>query len=210
MRIALDRFVLKVDEARRNKNKEENQRDHDVIVQAPPLIRPKNVSADCAPDRAHGRDGAFKHRRGCFRSLPVYLGIHGISNRPSRAGVGRDGCRFMRSLSSAKSLPESLRKLLPRYGRCPCKAPAPPECARCRRLADSSPEWQPMCDLQLMRCHSMYAGIQSCSCPRDGSEYSPAAPEKFRSSSRKKSRGIDFVPAARLQCHKSWPKRIPY
>src|SRR6266404_6936059 len=88
MRIALDRFVLKVDEARRNKNKEENQRDHDVIVQAAPLIRPKNVSADCAPDRAHWRDGAFKRRRDCFRSLPVYLGIHGMANRPSRAGLG--------------------------------------------------------------------------------------------------------------------------
>src|SRR6266404_5994020 len=88
MRIALDRFVLKVDEARRNKNKEENQRDHDVIVQAAPLIRPKNVSADCAPDRAHWRDGAFKSRRGYLRLLQVYLGIHGMANRPSRAGLG--------------------------------------------------------------------------------------------------------------------------
>src|ERR1700675_5115258 len=37
MRIALDRFVLKVDKVRRNKNKEEYQRDHDVVVQAAPL-----------------------------------------------------------------------------------------------------------------------------------------------------------------------------
>src|SRR5208283_6027499 len=58
-----------------------NQRDHDVVVQAAPLIRPKNVSADCAPDHAHGRDGAFSRRRGCFGLLPVYLGIHGIANR---------------------------------------------------------------------------------------------------------------------------------
>src|SRR6266403_4058683 len=210
MRIALHRFVLKVDEAWRNKNKEENQRDHDVIVQAAPLIRPKNVPADCAPDRAHWRDGAFKRRRGCFRLLQVYLGIHGMANRPSRAGLGRDRCRIMRSLSSAKSLPESLRKLRPRYGRCPCQAAAPPECARCRRLADSSPEWQPTYDRQPMRCRSRCAGIPSCSCPRGGTGYSPAVPEKLRSSSTKKSRGIDFVPAARLQCHKSWPKRIPY
>src|SRR5437879_2422145 len=209
MRIALHRFVLKVDEARRNKNKEENQRDHDVIVQAAPLIRPKNVSADCAPDRAHWRDGGFERRRGCFGSLPVYLGIHEISNGASRAGWGRDRCWFMRSLSSAKSLPECLRKPRPRYGRYPCKAAAPPECTRCRRLVDSSPESPPMYDLQLMRCRSRCAGIPSCSCPRDGSEYSPAAPEKFRSSSRKKSRGKDSAPAARLQCHKSWPKRIP-
>src|SRR6202011_4643093 len=144
MRNALDWFVLKVDEVRRNKNKEENQRDHDVVVQAAPLIRPKNVSADCAPDRAHWRDGAFERRRGCFRSLPVYLGIHGMANPASRAGLGRGRRRFMRSLSSTKSLPESLRELRPRYGPSPCKAAAPPEYARCRRLADSSPEWQPM------------------------------------------------------------------
>src|SRR6267143_2454437 len=210
MRIALDRFVLKVDEVRRNKNKQENQRDHDVIVQAAPLIRPKNVSADCAPDRAHGRDGAFKRRRGCFRLLQVYLGIHGMANPASRAGVGRDRRRFMRSLSSTESLPQSLRELRPGCGRCPYKAAAPPECARCRRLADSFPGWQTMYDLQLMRCHSMCAGIQSCSSPRDGSGYLRAVPGKSRSSSTKKSRGIDFVPAARLQCHKSWPKRIPY
>src|ERR1700694_4852494 len=110
MRIARDLFVLKVDKVRRNKNKEENQRDHDVIVQAAPLIRPKNVSADCAPDRAHWRDGAFERRRGCFRTLPVYLGIHGMANRSSRAGSRRDRTRFMRSLSSTESLPESLRE----------------------------------------------------------------------------------------------------
>src|SRR5437879_1806247 len=117
MRIALDRFVLKVDEAWRNKNKEENQRDHDVIVQAAPLIRPKNVSADCAPDRAHGRDGAFKRRRGYLRLLQVYLGIHGMANRPSRAGLGHDRCRFMRSLSSATCLPEPFCHLGSRYCR---------------------------------------------------------------------------------------------
>src|SRR5882762_5526403 len=199
MRIALNRFVLKVDEARRNKNKQENQRDHDVIVQAAPLIRPKNVSADCAPDRAHGRDGAFERRRGCFGSLPVYLGIHEISNGASRAGLGRDHRRFMRSLSSTKSFPECRLGC----GRCPYKDAAPPERARCRRLVDSSPEWQPRYGLQLTRCRSRYAGIPSCSCPRDGSGYLPAVPEKFRSSSTKKSRGIDSVPAARLQCHKS-------
>src|SRR6266851_9055447 len=87
MRITLDRFVLKVDEVRRNKNKEQNQRDHDVVMQAPPLIRPKNVSADCAPDRAHWRDGAFKRRRG-FGLLPVYLGIHVMANPASSAGSG--------------------------------------------------------------------------------------------------------------------------
>src|SRR5260370_4977483 len=203
MRIALDRFVLKVDNVRRNKNKEENQRDHDVVVQAAPVIRPKNVSADCAPDRAHWRDGAFEGRRGCFRSLPVYLGIHVIANRATRAGLGRDGLKFMRSLSSTKSLPESLRELRPRYGPCPCKAAAPPECARCRRPADSSPERLPMFDRQPMRCRSMCAEIHSCSCPRDDSEYSPAVPEKLRSSSTKKSRGKDSVPPARPQSHKS-------
>src|SRR5437660_4753377 len=124
MRIALDRFVLKVDEVRRNKNKEENQRDHDVIVQAAPLIGPKNVSADCAPDRAHWRDGAFKRRRGYLRLLQVYLGIHAMANPASRAGLALDRCWFMRSLSSTKSLLKSLRKLRPRYGRCPCKAAA--------------------------------------------------------------------------------------
>src|SRR5258708_38733917 len=79
MRIALDWFVLKVDEVRRDKNKKENQRDHDVVVQAAPLVRPENVAANCAPDRAHWGDGAFKRRRGCFRSLPAQLGIHAIS-----------------------------------------------------------------------------------------------------------------------------------
>src|SRR5208282_2946400 len=84
MRIALDRFVFEVDEVRRNKNKEENQRYHNVVMQAAPLIRPKNVSADCAPDRAHGGDGACKRRRS-FRLLPVYVGIHMMANRASRA-----------------------------------------------------------------------------------------------------------------------------
>src|SRR6202158_3097862 len=106
MRIARDGCVLEVDEVRRNKNKEENQRDHDVVVQAAPLIRPKNVSAYCAPDRAHGRDGAFERRRGCFRLLPVYLGIHAMANRASCAGLGRERRKFMRSLSSTESLPE--------------------------------------------------------------------------------------------------------
>src|SRR5260370_12684487 len=108
MRIALDRFVLKVDEARRNKTKEEKQRDHDVIVQAPPLIRPKNVSADCAPDRAHGRDGAFNRRRGYLRFLQVYLGIHGFPTRPTRAVLGRARCRILPSFPSPTSLPPSL------------------------------------------------------------------------------------------------------
>src|SRR5208282_133509 len=88
MRIALDWFVLEVDEVRRNKHKEKNQRDHDVVMQAAPLIRPENISTDCAPDRAHGRDGAFERCRG-FRLLPVYLGIHGISNLRLR-DMGRD------------------------------------------------------------------------------------------------------------------------
>ncbi len=50
MRNVLDRFVFEVDEMRRNKNKEENECDHDVVVQAAPLIRPQNVPSDCAPD----------------------------------------------------------------------------------------------------------------------------------------------------------------
>src|SRR5271157_5505828 len=120
MRIALDRFVLEVDEMRRNKNKEENQGDHDVVVQAAPLVRPKNISADCAPDRAHWRDGAFERRRGYFGLLQVYLGIHGMANRASRAGSRRDGRGFMRSLSL--SFPE----LAPECSRCPCTAAAPP------------------------------------------------------------------------------------
>src|SRR5258708_36581875 len=57
MRIALDWFVLKVDEVRRDKNKKENQRDHDVVVQAAPVVRQENVAANCAPDRAHWGDG---------------------------------------------------------------------------------------------------------------------------------------------------------
>src|SRR5271163_1958735 len=90
MRIALDGFVFVVDDIRRDENEEENERDHDVVVEASPLIRPQNVSADCAPDRAHGRDGALECRRG-FGLLPVYLGIHMMANRASRAVQGTMG-----------------------------------------------------------------------------------------------------------------------
>src|SRR5580704_3272034 len=45
MRIVFDRFVFKIDVERRDENKKKDQRDHDVVVQASPLIRPENVSA---------------------------------------------------------------------------------------------------------------------------------------------------------------------
>jgi len=80
MRNALDGFVFIVEETRGEKDKKENQRHHDVVVQAAPLVRPKDVSADCAPDRAHGRDSAIKRWRCCFGLLPVYLGIHMMAN----------------------------------------------------------------------------------------------------------------------------------
>jgi len=80
MRNALDGFVFIVEETRGEEDKKENQRHHDVVVQAAPLVRPKDVSADCAPDRAHRRDSAIKRWRCCFGLLPVYLGIHMMAN----------------------------------------------------------------------------------------------------------------------------------
>src|SRR5271157_5362532 len=106
MRDALNRFFLVVDEVRRNKDKEQNQRDHDVVVQAAPLIRPKNVSTNCPPDRTHGRDSALSRRRVCFGSLPVYLGIHGMANRLSYSGSAS-------YQGMALAMPKILRNQLP-------------------------------------------------------------------------------------------------
>src|ERR1035438_1814707 len=99
MRIALDRFVLEVDEEGRDKYKEKDKRDHDVIVQASPFVRPKNVSADCAPNRAHGRDGVFQRHRGCFRSLQVYVRIHRMANLTSTMEINPSplGTKYSRS-----------------------------------------------------------------------------------------------------------------
>src|ERR1019366_8190583 len=226
MRDALDRFVFVVDEVRRNKDKQEDQRDHDVVVQASPLIRPENVSANCAPDRAHGRDGAFNRRRGSGL-LPVYLGIHEISN-PRLPRWQISDCRQVEmglALGLPWACPVSARTIsvaagdaasrvstgrLLVCGPCPYRAGALPECARCRRIADSSRRWRPTYVLPLTRCRSTCAGIQSCSLPPDDSKYSPAAPENFRSSSTKKSRETNSAPATRLQCHKFWRWKIPY
>src|ERR1035438_4442454 len=103
-----------------------------------------------------------------------------------------------------------LNRSVPECGLCPYNAATPRECARCRRLADNSPRSQPTCAPPPERCRSKCAETPSCSCPRDDSEYSPAAPESFQNSSTKKFRGTDSVLAARLQGHKSWPRRIRY
>src|SRR5579871_1028712 len=71
MRIPVDRFVIEGDHARRKENKDQNQRDHDVVMESAPLMLPQNVRADCSPDGVHGQG-----RAGCsgrdFCSLQVY------------------------------------------------------------------------------------------------------------------------------------------
>src|SRR5208282_3939879 len=85
----------------------------------------------------------------------------------------------------------------PECCRCPCNAAAPPEYARCHPLADSSPRLPPRCARLPERSRLTCPQIQFYSCLRDGSEYSPAAPENSRNSSTKKFREIDSAPAAR-------------
>src|SRR6266536_1033023 len=186
MRIALHRFVLVIDVARRKEDEEKNQRHHDVVVQAAPLIRPQNVSANCAPYCAHGR-GGFR-RRGCFRPLPVYWGIHAMA--------------ILRGVA----LTPSSRQC----GPCPCKAAARQECARCRPPADNFRRWPPRCALPPDRCRSECATAPSCSSLQDGTGCWRGALENFRSSSRMKSRETVLGPAATLRCHMSSRKKILY
>lgn len=45
MRIALCRFIFEIDPDRRQEDESQDQRDHDVVVNAAPLVRPQNVVA---------------------------------------------------------------------------------------------------------------------------------------------------------------------
>src|SRR5580698_1696262 len=79
VRIAFNWFVFEIDEARRQKNKQQDERDHDVVMQRATFIRPENVSANCAPDGSHGGWWDFRHSQNHF-GLQVYFGIHAIAN----------------------------------------------------------------------------------------------------------------------------------
>src|SRR5580658_9487964 len=153
---------------------------------------------------------------GCCQFIWEFMGYQ-ISCRllATEAPASRRPTLAMPTKSSKSNAPSGPRRqtstrFVPQCDRCPYTAATPPEPARCRRLADSSPRSQPTCAPPPKRCRSTYAKIPSCSSLPDGSEYSPAVPENFRSSSTKKSRGTDSVPAARLQCHTSSPPKIRY
>src|SRR5579885_2855034 len=71
MRQPVDRFVLEVDPVRRKKHEYQDQRDHDVVVQAAPLVRPQDVPAYYAPDRIHRQAGSAGNRRACLYVFQV-------------------------------------------------------------------------------------------------------------------------------------------
>ena len=54
MRALAGGVVFEVNEARRHKDEQQNHRDHDVIVKASALVRPKEIAFDRAPDAGHG------------------------------------------------------------------------------------------------------------------------------------------------------------
>ena len=71
MRNPRDGFVVEVDHARREENKNQDQRDHDVVVQRATLVGPENVSANCAPNGVHWQGRRAGRGRRDFRSLQV-------------------------------------------------------------------------------------------------------------------------------------------
>jgi len=71
MRIPGNGFVIEVDHAWREKDKDQNQRDHDVVVERATLVLPQNVSANCSPDGVHGQGRAGRVGRE-FRFMQVY------------------------------------------------------------------------------------------------------------------------------------------
>src|SRR5437763_15600064 len=71
MRCPRDGFVVVIDDARREQHENNDQRDHDVVMQRATLVLPKNVSANCSPDGVHRKGRAGRHRVD-FRSLQVY------------------------------------------------------------------------------------------------------------------------------------------
>src|SRR5271166_5288554 len=66
------RFVVEVDPVGREENKNQNQRDHDVIVQRATLIRPENVAPNCAPHGVHWQGRRARGGRTDFCSLQVF------------------------------------------------------------------------------------------------------------------------------------------
>ena len=53
MRQVVCRLVFEVDEARGGEDKDQDQRDHHIIVEAATLIRPENIALDEAPHARH-------------------------------------------------------------------------------------------------------------------------------------------------------------
>src|SRR5579864_8944383 len=74
MRIALCRFIFEIDPDRGQEDEGEDQRDHDVVVNAAPVIGPENVISQRAANRAGGKAGRGGRRGGtCFDPFQVYV-----------------------------------------------------------------------------------------------------------------------------------------
>src|SRR5262249_9796421 len=53
MGIAFDGYVLEINPVGRKKNKDQDERNHYIIMDAAAFVGPKNVAANCSPDGVH-------------------------------------------------------------------------------------------------------------------------------------------------------------
>src|SRR6202008_4351247 len=58
MRAALNRFVFEVNLQRRKEDKQQNERNHDVIRNAPTVVRPPDKARDGSPHAPHNREAS--------------------------------------------------------------------------------------------------------------------------------------------------------
>src|SRR5579883_3452306 len=204
MRRVLDGFVFEKC-ARRQKDEQQDQRDHHVVVKSGTFVRPEDVA---------------------FNRVPHCLPIQSLAGRSQKYEVGSQKYK-VRSSSSYFPLCTLYFRLLalltspgltscftrsssPRSSPRPCTALARPVSAHCHLPVDNSRGSPARCDLQLDHCRSACARTPCLFYLPDGSGCSRAAPGRLRSSNRRKSRETTAVRAATLRGRMSSRKKIPY
>lgn len=102
MSSALGGLIFKVDEKRRNKDEEQNRRDHYVVMKTATLVRPEDITLDGAPDAMHA-NSVFGEGR--FAKAPTRSGLQlDQTNGFGAARINRMGPNVIENLLQLRIL----------------------------------------------------------------------------------------------------------